>query len=71
MNMQNNQNNQNKNAKQYVDEVCGQLQNSKNCLSKALDSVEKPENKQKIQTALHAVNNALEATVNTLTNYKD
>jgi hypothetical protein len=70
-NMQNNQNNQNKSAKDYVDQVCGQLQNSKNCLDKALNSVEKSENRQKIQTALHAVDNALEATLNTLTNYQD
>lgn len=71
MNMQGNQNGQSKNAKQYVDDVCGQLQNSKNCLDKALNSVEKPENKEKIQNALRAVDNALHATINTLTNYEE
>jgi hypothetical protein len=62
---------QQKNAKQHIQDVSNHLQNAKNCLDQALTSVEKPENKQKIQGTLDSVNNAIQATTNTLTNYKD
>lgn len=62
---------QNKNAKQHVQDVQQQLQNSTNCLNSALSSVEKPENRQKIQETLNAVNGAMQSVNNTLNNYQE
>ena len=62
---------QTKNAKQHVQDVTNHLQDAKNCLNNALTSVEKPENKQKIQDTLHAVDGALQTATTTLSNYKD
>lgn len=61
----------NKNARQHVQDVCNQLQTSKNCLNKALGSVEKPENKKKIQDTLNAVDSALQTANTTLQNYQE
>lgn len=62
---------QQKNAKQHVQDVSTHLQSAKNCLDQALTSVEKPENRQKIQSTLDSVNSAIQATTNTLTNYQE
>ncbi|WP_242620444.1 EscE/YscE/SsaE family type III secretion system needle protein co-chaperone [Senegalia massiliensis] len=64
-------NNQGKNARQRVQGVTGQLQSSVNELNQALSSVEKPENKQKIQNTLNSVNSALQSANDTLSNYKE
>ena len=61
----------NKNAKQHVQDVTSHLQNAKNGLNSALSSVEKPENKQKIQDTLNAVDGALQNATNTLSNYTE
>jgi len=64
-------NNQGKNARQRVQGVTGQLQSSVNELNQALSSVEKPENKQKIQNTLNSVNSALQSANDTLSNYQE
>lgn len=61
-------NNQGKNARQHVEEVQCQLESAQNCLKEAMRSVEKPENRERIQGTLNEVNNALKAATNTLTN---
>ena len=60
---------ENKNAKQYVQDVSEGLKNAQNCLNNALDSVEKPENKQQIENTLKSVDEALKNTKTTLSNY--
>lgn len=60
-----------KNAKQQVQQAFSQLTDVKNALNKALDTVEKPENRQQIQNTLNAVENAINTTSTALTNYKD
>jgi hypothetical protein len=60
-----------KNAKQHVQDVCTQLQTAQNCLNQALTTVEKPENRQKIQDTLNAVNSAMQTANNTLSNYQE
>lgn len=62
-------NTQGRNAKQNVQDVQMQLQNCKNSLNQAMSTVEKPENRQKIQNTLNAVNSALETVNSTLTSY--
>lgn len=61
-------NNQGKNARQHVEDVKSQLECAKNCLNEAMNSVEKPENRERIQGTLNEVNNALKAATNTLVN---
>ena len=58
-----------KNAKQHVQDVQMGLQNAEECLNKALGSVEKPENKQKIENTLKSVDVALKQTTETLSGY--
>lgn len=60
-----------KNAKQQVQKVFSQLNDAKTSLNEAIGSVEKPENKQQIQNTLNAVENAINTTSTTLSNYKD
>jgi hypothetical protein len=62
---------QTKNAKQHVQDVTNHLQTAKDCLNTALSSVEKPENKQKIQNTLNSVEGALQNATTTLSNYKE
>lgn len=62
---------QSKNAKQHVQDVCGQLQTAKSCLNQALGTVEKQENRQKIQDTLNAVDSALQTANTTLSNYQE
>lgn len=62
-------NRQGKNAKQNVQEVQTQLQNCKRSLNQAISSVEKPENRQKIQNTLNSVDNALNSVNSALTSY--
>lgn len=70
--MQNNQgNNQGKNAKQHVQDVQSKLQDATNCLNQALQSVEKPQNREKIQGTLNAVESAMQSVDNTLSSYQD
>jgi len=61
----------NKNAIQYVKDVSCKLEESINCLNSALDSVEKTENKEKIESTLWAVNSALESVNITISSYQD
>ncbi|MBU3158798.1 hypothetical protein KPL37_03285 [Clostridium frigoris] len=60
-----------KNAKQHVQDVCQQLQTSATCLTDAVNTVEKAENKQQIQNTLNQVQSALQAANTTLSNYKE
>ena len=60
-----------KNAKQHVQDVATKLQDAKNCLNQALSSVEKPENKQQIESTLGSVDIALQDANATLLNYKE
>ena len=60
-----------KNAIQHVKDVSCKLEESVDCLNSALDTVEKPENKQKIESTLSAVNNALQEVNNTISNYQE
>ena len=62
---------QNKNARQQVKDVSCKLQDSVNALNSAINSVEKPENRQKIESTLSAVNSALESANCTLSNYQE
>ncbi|WP_180375398.1 hypothetical protein [Clostridium thermarum] len=45
-------------AKDYVDQCISTVQNAVGTLQQALNSAEKPENKNKIQGAINALNNA-------------
>lgn len=70
--MQNDQgNNQGKNAKQHVQDVQNHLQSASSCLNQALQSVEKPENREKIQSTLNSVETAMQSVNNTLSNYQE
>jgi uncharacterized protein VirK/YbjX len=62
---------QNKNAKQHVQDVTNHLQTAKDCLNQAISSAEKPENKEKIQNTLNAVDSALQTANTTLSNYQE
>ncbi|WP_298841205.1 EscE/YscE/SsaE family type III secretion system needle protein co-chaperone [Clostridium sp.] len=62
---------QTKNAKQHVQDVTNHLQEAKNCLTNALSSVEKPENKQQIQNTLNSVDAALQNANSTISNYQE
>lgn len=73
-NMRNNMGNQSpqgKNARQRVQGVAGQLQSSVDELNQAMSSVEKPQNRQKIQDTLNSVNSALKSANSTLSNYQE
>ncbi|GMQ62841.1 hypothetical protein [Vallitalea maricola] len=70
-NQMNNQNPQGKNAIQHVHDVQSQLESAKNGLNQAISTVEKPENKKRIQDTLNAVNNALTSVNNTISNYQE
>ncbi|WP_346913331.1 EscE/YscE/SsaE family type III secretion system needle protein co-chaperone [Clostridium sp.] len=65
------QQNQGKNAKQHVQDVQSNLMDSTTCLNQALNSVEKPENRQKIQNTLNSVESALNSVNSTLSNYQE
>lgn len=54
-------------AKQYIDQSMTSVQNTMNTLQQALISAEKPENKNKIQQAINALNSAQQQ----LTSYQD
>ncbi|WP_192929738.1 hypothetical protein [Alkaliphilus serpentinus] len=45
-------------AKQYVDQSMTSVQSTVSTLQQALSSAEKPDNKNKIQQAINALNNA-------------
>lgn len=45
-------------AKQYVDQSMTSVQNTVSTLQQALNSAEKPDNKNKIQQAINALNSA-------------
>lgn len=60
-----------KSAKQQVQQVFSQLSDARNALNQALNTVEKPENKQYIQNTLNAVESAIDTTSNALAHYKD
>ncbi len=60
-----------KNARQHVEDVYHKLQTSRISLSEAVNTVEKEENRQQIQNTLNAVQSALQAATDTLSNYKE
>jgi hypothetical protein len=60
-----------KNTNQYIQEVAYYLQNAEGCLNNALNSEEKPVNKQQIQNIFKGVEGALQNVTTTLSNYKD
>lgn len=62
---------QGKNARQRVQDVTTQLQSSVSELNNALSSVEKPQNRQKIQNTLSSVDTALRSANETLSNYQE
>jgi predicted DNA-binding protein YlxM (UPF0122 family) len=62
---------QGKNARQNVQDVCTQLQTCVSDLNQALNTVEKQENRQKIQTTLDAVNKAMQTATTTLSTYQE
>lgn len=64
-------NSQGKNAIQHVHDVQCKLENSRDCLNQAISTVEKPENKKRIQESLNAVNSALTCVNDTITNYQE
>lgn len=45
-------------AKQYVDQSMSSMQNTVSTLQQALNSAEKPDNKNKIQQAINSLNSA-------------
>lgn len=55
------------NAQDYVNQSMSSVQNTVGTLQQALDSAEKPENKNKIQQAI----NALHSVQQDLSNYQD
>ncbi|MEW9052789.1 MAG: hypothetical protein AB2392_16625 [Neobacillus sp.] len=55
------------NAKQYVDQSMSSVQNTVDTLQQALSSVEKPDNKNKIQQAI----SSLQSVQQQLSNYQD
>lgn len=61
----------NNNAKQNVQNAYDKLVDCMDSLNQALTSVEKQENKQRIQSTLGAVDNAIEAANHTLANYQE
>ncbi|MGL5346883.1 MAG: hypothetical protein ACRDA3_06005 [Peptostreptococcaceae bacterium] len=60
-----------KNAKQELQSACNQLSSVKNALNQAMSTVEKPNNKQEVQKALDAVNNAVSVANSACNNYQD
>ncbi|MFX3625352.1 MAG: hypothetical protein ACE3JP_15315 [Ectobacillus sp.] len=48
-----------KNARGHVQDSCTALNQAKNCLESALQTVEKADNRQRIEQSLQAVQNAL------------
>lgn len=54
-------------AKQYVDQSMSSVQSTVNTLQQALSSVEKPDNKNKIQQAINSLNSAKQQ----LSGYRD
>lgn len=49
-----------KNARRYVQDSFHSLQEAKNCLEHALQTVEKSDNRERIEQSLQAVENALQ-----------
>ncbi|MCP8970718.1 hypothetical protein [Ectobacillus ponti] len=50
---------QQKNARGHVQDSCSALNEAVSCLQSALDTVEKSDNRQRIEQSLQAVQNAL------------
>lgn len=59
------------NAKGHLDQACSELQHVQSCLNQAMQTVEKPNNKQEIQKALSAVNQAMSVANSACENYRD
>jgi hypothetical protein len=59
------------NAKQNVQDAYDKLVTCMDYLNQAVNSVEKPENKQRITNTLNAVDNAIEAANHALANYQE
>lgn len=59
------------NAKDQLQSACNQLATAQGALNQAMSSVEKPENKQEIEKALNAINNAVSVSNSACQNYRD
>lgn len=66
-----NNNTQGKNAIEHVHDVQCKLQDAQSCLNQAISTVEKQANKQKIESTLQAVNQALTCCNDTISNYQE
>ncbi|HJG96524.1 MAG TPA: hypothetical protein K8V90_05415 [Romboutsia timonensis] len=60
-----------KNSKQHLTDAFSQLQDAQINLKHALDNAEKLNNKERIQSTLSIVNEAVFAAANTVANYQD
>ena len=60
-----------KNSKQHLTDAFSQLQDAQINLKHALDNAEKLNNKERIQSTLSIVNEAVFAAANTVVNYQD
>ena len=63
-------NNTTKSAKEHVEDVYSKLVQSKGCLTQALNSAEKNQNKEQIQNNIASVEDAINSINNTLNNYQ-
>lgn len=61
----------NNSAIDNVKKAYHQLQSSRESLNQALSSVEKSDNRQRIENAANAVESAIETINNTMANYKE
>ena len=59
------------NAKDHLNQACNELHHVQSCLNQAMTTVEKPNNKQEIQKALTAVNNAMNVVDSANASYRD
>lgn len=59
------------NARQNVQCTAQDLENAKRHLQSALTTVEKDENRNQIQSAMNAIDNAINSVQSTITNYTE
>lgn len=65
------QNSNTKSAKDHVEDVYSKLVQSKGCLTEALSSAEKNQNKEQIENNIASVEDAINSITNTLNNYQE
>lgn len=59
------------NSKEHLQSACDEIKSASSSLHEALGNVEKDNNKQQIQRTLSAVEKAVFAAANALSNYQD